>query len=157
MTKRHAAHEDSDDRGPLLGAMLRRSHQALVAEIAATLERNGHFGALAGYNAVMRPLWDHPDGVRATALATTVGITKQSVGAIVDDLERLGYVERVDDPEDRRAKRIRLTRRGRVAGKLARDAIRRVEADWARRVGATRLEAVRTTLAALLASLDLEA
>jgi len=35
------------------------------------------------HNVVMRPLWDHPEGVRSTELAAG-RITKQSVGAVVD-------------------------------------------------------------------------
>ena len=52
------------------------------------------------------------DGMRLTELAALAGMTKQSVGELVDDLVDLGYVERIPDPEDRRAKLICLTERG---------------------------------------------
>ena len=51
-------------------------------------------------------------GTRLTALAESAGMSKQAMGQLVDDLERLGYVERVPDPADGRAKIVRLTRRG---------------------------------------------
>jgi DNA-binding MarR family transcriptional regulator len=163
-TKRRApeprAPEPRDtDRGPLLGALLRRSHQALMIELNRELADAGYreLQILPSHNAVLRPLWDHPEGVRSTELAASARITKQSMGAIVDQLERLGYVERVDDPDDKRAKRVRLTKRGRDIGRAMRAAVRHVEADWARRVGAARLTALRETLTELLGSLEIDA
>lgn len=147
------------DRGPLLGAMLRRCHQALLGDVERSLVAAGFDDAssLTANNAVLRPLWDHADGLRATELAAQARITKQSMGAIVDQLAARGYVERVDDPDDARAKRVRLTKRGRVLGAAMRAAVRDVEADWARRVGSARLSALRETLTDLLASLEVDA
>ena len=147
------------DRGPLLGALLRRCHQALLEEVERSLVASGHDDAhvSGSHNAVLRPLWDHPEGLRATELASLARITKQSMGAIVDQLEALGHVERVDDPDDARAKRVRLTRRGRAVGGAMRAAVRDVEADWARRIGNARLTVLRETLTDLVASLDLDA
>lgn len=51
------------------------------------------------------------DGLRLNELASRAGITPQSMGQFVDELEDLGYVERRPDPDDRRAKRIHLTRK----------------------------------------------
>ena len=50
--------------------------------------------------------------MRLTDIAESARITKQSVGEIVTDLEKLGYVERIADPEDKCAKLVRLTPRG---------------------------------------------
>ena len=52
--------------------------------------------------------------MRLTELATLAGMTKQSVGEIVDDLVDLGYVERIPDPADSRAKLICLTEQRRT-------------------------------------------
>ena len=109
------------------------------------------------YGSIARPLWDHPDGVRSTDLAAVARMTKQSMGAIVDQLEDQGFVERVDDLDDKRAKLERLTKRGRELGRLTRTIVRRVEADWAKRIGRARLDALRDALEAALASLGIEA
>jgi DNA-binding MarR family transcriptional regulator len=146
-----------DDRGPLLGALLRRSHQVIMAEIGCALVAAGHTEFQVVNVAVLRPLWDNAEGVRSSELAAAARITKQSMGAIVDQLEAGGYVERLDDPDDARAKRVRLTKRGREAGRITRAAVRHVEADWTRRIGAGRLAALRETLKDLLASLGVEA
>jgi DNA-binding MarR family transcriptional regulator len=52
------------------------------------------------------------DGQRPTKLADQVGITKQSVNDLLGHLERRGYLVRVPDPGDGRARVIRLTARG---------------------------------------------
>lgn len=52
------------------------------------------------------------DGIRATDIARLSGRLKQAIGAIIDDLERLGYVDRKPDPSDRRAKLVVPTDRG---------------------------------------------
>lgn len=71
------------------------------------------------------------------------------MGALVDDLERLGYVERVRDPDDRRAALIRPTDRGRAEVKAARKVIAELERQWARAVGQERFAALIETLDAL--------
>lgn len=50
---------------------------------------------------------------RLTDLAERGGMTQQAMGKLVKELERIGYVVRHTDPEDRRAKIIELTERGR--------------------------------------------
>lgn len=53
-----------------------------------------------------------PEGTRLTDLAERAQVTKQTAGFLVDQLERAGYVERVPDPADGRARLIRLSARG---------------------------------------------
>jgi DNA-binding MarR family transcriptional regulator len=50
---------------------------------------------------------------RVTALAERLGVDTPTVTRKLQQLERLGLVARLDDPEDRRAHRIRLTAKGR--------------------------------------------
>ena len=58
---------------------------------------------------------DRPSsGSRLVDLAEEARVTKQAMMAIVDDLESRGYVRRIADPTDTRAKLVRLTTRGRT-------------------------------------------
>jgi DNA-binding MarR family transcriptional regulator len=71
----------------------------------------------AGYddlNAAHVGLWRYPglDGLRPSQLADHAGITKQSVNDLLGHLERHGYLERVPDSADGRARVIRLTSKG---------------------------------------------
>ena len=60
-------------------------------------------------------LWRYPglEGVRPSQLADWVGITKQSVNDLIGHLEGHGYLLRVPDSADGRARVIRLTSKGR--------------------------------------------
>jgi DNA-binding MarR family transcriptional regulator len=72
---------------------------------------------------------DIDGGTRLSTIAERANITPQAVGELVDDLERLGYVVRRPDPDDRRAKRIVLTDRGRACVAAAMDVIAALEAE----------------------------
>jgi DNA-binding MarR family transcriptional regulator len=62
---------------------------------------------------VLRALHERP--LSLTALAELLGVTKQAVAQVVDEMVELGLVERRPDPSDGRAKLLALTRRGRAA------------------------------------------
>lgn len=90
-----------------------------------------------------------PDGTRLTALAAQAQVTKQTAQALVDQVERLGYVERVPDPTDGRARLIRLAERGRAVQRVARRTERRLEREWAAHLGERRMAALRDALTRL--------
>lgn len=90
-----------------------------------------------------------PAGLRLTELASLANLTKQSVGEIVNELERSGYVERVPDPHDKRAKVIRLTQRGEQAQRAGFGLLAELEQGWARRYGAGDVAQLRETLEAI--------
>ena len=78
-------------------------------------------------------------------------MTKQSVGEATTDLEHRGYLERVPDPDDGRAKIIRLTGRGREAQSIGRLLIADIEAEWADRYGEQLISFLREALEAISA------
>jgi DNA-binding MarR family transcriptional regulator len=93
------------------------------------------------------------DGTRIGVLADRAQMTRQSMAELVAHLERLGYVERVPDPSDRRAKLVRATPRGRQLYLIARDVIAEIEAEWTRRLGKTKMRQLRQLLEELNATL----
>lgn len=90
-----------------------------------------------------------PQGTRLTELAEQAQITKQSAGFLVDQLAAAGYVERVPDPTDARARLVRLAERGLAMQQQARKAEEAIERDWERHLGARRMRALREALTAL--------
>ena len=88
-------------------------------------------------------------GTRLTELAEQAQITKQAAGSLVDQLERAGYVERVPDPTDARARLVRLAPRGRAAQEKAREMERTIDAEWERHLGRARMRELRRALADL--------
>jgi DNA-binding MarR family transcriptional regulator len=91
-------------------------------------------------------------GRHASDLAETLGVSRQAVAQVVTRLERDGYVQRIDDPGDARAKLICLTSRGRAALRTMRATALAVEEEWRRRLGAEQLASFRDTLITLLAA-----
>ena len=90
-----------------------------------------------------------PGGSRLTDLADQASITKQSAGFLVDQLERAGYVERVADPSDARARLVRITERGLQTLPLAASVVSEVEAEWTEHLGKGRMRQLREILAKL--------
>ena len=138
--------ENDADRGPLLGSLLRLASQAMIERFAAWIEVSKFTGIQPAHSAAIQPLWEMPDGSRITTLARAARITKQSMSALVAELETAGYIERVEDPDDARATRVRLTTRGRAYGRAVRAFARAVEAEWGERVGKARMAEMRATL-----------
>ncbi len=90
------------------------------------------------------------EGSRLVDLAAAAQITPQSMGYLVDALERRGYVRRTDDPRDRRAALIFLTDRGWAQVETALAAIARLEAGWDARLGPERAAELRRALGDLV-------
>jgi DNA-binding MarR family transcriptional regulator len=61
---------------------------------------------------VLYALSDAPDGLRITELLDDVLLTQPGMSRLIARLENRGLVERVDDPDDGRACRVRLTESG---------------------------------------------
>ena len=128
---------ETDDRIPL-PPLLENAREAGFEELHRRLAERGYADIRHAHGCVFR--WVEPEGTRLTELAELAGHSKQAVGEFVCDLEARGYVERVPDPADGRAKIIRLTERGaRGQGDCARD-LRR---DRSRMGGADRPRAGR--------------
>jgi len=89
---------------------------------------------------------DPENGSRLTDLADRANMTKQSVGEVTSDLEQGGYLERVADPSDGRAKIIRLTAQGRNAYSIGRRLIDELEREWDERYGGEHIVALREAL-----------
>jgi DNA-binding MarR family transcriptional regulator len=86
------------------------------------------------------------DGLRLADLAERAGVTPQSMGQWVDELEALGYVERRPDSRDRRAKRIHLTRKGKRSNKIEWKIVREIDDALENLLGEKRLQAMRRAL-----------
>jgi DNA-binding MarR family transcriptional regulator len=94
------------------------------------------------------------DGTRLTDLAAWSNMSLSSMAELVDDLERLGYVERRPDPADGRAKLVCLTDTGWQAIRQGRHVIESIESDWGSRLGEERFESLCQSLQALVDALD---
>lgn len=74
-------------------------------------------------------------GTPIGVLARRAGVTKQAMSQVVDDLVRKGYVERHEDPADRRSRIVVLTDKGVEAIRSARRHIGQIEREYGHVLG----------------------
>jgi DNA-binding MarR family transcriptional regulator len=84
-----------------------------------------------------------------STLAARAQITKQAMAELVQHLEQHGYVVRVPDPTDRRAKLVQPTDTGRQVVAIAQELVPEVEGRIDEILGASRARALRRDLRAL--------
>lgn len=87
-----------------------------------------------------------PEGTRLTVLAESAQVTKQTAGFLVDQLEKAGYLERVPDPTDGRARLVRVTEKAKGAVPVANAEMARIEAEWEQHIGKRRMGQLREAL-----------
>ena len=133
-------------------ALLRTAYNTLAARIYTSVVSGADFDDLRPSHGNTMEQLELEDGLRLTDLAARAGITAQSMGELVDDLEVKGYLERRPDPDDRRAKRIYLTDRGRKNAQVAKRATADVENDLVEFLGQQRYEQLRHTLKDIIAA-----
>jgi DNA-binding MarR family transcriptional regulator len=136
---------------PLIGLLLRLVYQHYALDIEAALREAG-FGDLRPAHANVFPFVP-PEGITVSRLADLASVRKQTMAQAVEQLERLGYVERQPNPQDRRARLVFLTERGRSVRPVTHATAARVEQHWADLTSPEELEALRASLLHLLTEL----
>lgn len=134
---------------PDLARLLLEAHRALGGELVYGLAERGYPDARPGHAAVFLHI-DRRSGTRLTELARRARMTKQGMMLLIDDLEERGYVRRIPDPQDARAKVVRLTAKGRRYVAEARRVAAALEARVRRELGDRRYEALRASLEELI-------
>lgn len=133
---------------PLIGALLRMPLEVVQARMLAALHDRGFDDLVAAHLVVLR--YPGPQGRRPGEIAAGSGHTKQAANYLLGQLERLGYLERGDDPDDRRSRRVYLTPRGVEAAMVMREAVAELEREWAAQLGAEDFEQLRSLLSRLV-------
>ena len=124
----------AEEEHVIFSQLLRRPYEILLMRLHAEL-------AAAGY-ADTYPSWGtnifhylREGGLRLTELAERTHTTKQALLYTINQLEAAGYVERVPDPTDGRAKIIRLTERGWEGRRVADEIIASIEHECVQKLG----------------------
>jgi DNA-binding MarR family transcriptional regulator len=125
-----------------LPALMTLVKDAAIHKMRDRLSEEGYGDIREGYGCVFGFI-DIDNGSRLTELAERSGLTKQAVGEVIPELEQLGYVTRVPDPRDRRAKIIKLTPKGRDACLTGRRLFAEIEREWAEELGEELLAGLR--------------
>lgn len=83
---------------------------------------------------------------RPSALARKLRVSRQAMQKTLADLEEKGYLRLVPDPEDRRAKHVRLSKTGKLRQSNARDYLRTLEDELKARLGNRKIAALTDAL-----------
>ena len=111
---------------PDLAAMLAPLVRDMIAAELPVLETHGL--SMWGYSVLVA--LDRSAIRTQAALADAIGADKTRIIAILDELQDKGLIERVADPEDRRARLLEITKEGRRVKEATQAAIQRGEERW---------------------------
>jgi DNA-binding MarR family transcriptional regulator len=131
------------DEPPNLGLLLFIPYRAMETAVLAELREHGHHLTISQARVFQRI---GPDGSRPGELAEAAQLSKQTLGSILDQLERAGYVARVPDPTDGRARLVTVTDLGRELVALSLPVVREMERSWSRHLGRERTRQLREAL-----------
>ncbi len=139
--------DDSAEERQNLGLLCYYPSRAMESRVLSALAAAGFTDLSIAQGRVAARIG--PNGTRVTELAEQAGVTKQTAGYLVDQLEQAGYVRRVPDPTDARARLVQIADRGVAAAQVARATEAVVEAEWAAHLGPRATEQLRRALTRL--------
>ncbi len=131
-----------------IGRLFLRAHRAFSEKAYVYLQQDGHEGLSIIHTALLAHL--DLEGTHISTLADRAGVTKQTMGQLVNDLEKKGYIRREPDPHDRRATRVMFTESGWEFLRSAYHTKQAIEAEYAAILGEDRFRLLRELLTELL-------
>jgi DNA-binding MarR family transcriptional regulator len=134
---------------PDLGVLAARLLHGVQDELFQRTAEQGFDDLRPRHGAVLAYLDE--DGIRLADLARISGRNKQTIAAVVDELDNLGYVYRAGDPADRRAKLIVPTERGRRRMRAGDQIVADIETRYEAKLGRTAYARFKQALRAVTA------
>ncbi len=123
------------------------AHRDVEGRVMNALAAAGYADITTAQSRLLQRL--NPGGSRLTDLAEQARVTKQTAGALVDQLERGGYLHRRPDPSDARARLVTLSDKGVEVCHVAAACVATVEDRWREHLGGQRFSALRAALISL--------
>lgn len=133
---------------PMIGALLRLASERAHVLLMQRLAEDGFGDLRPAHLAVFQ--FPGPHGVRPVDLAARTGMTKQALTPLLNDLERLGYLERRRAEDDGRGRVLWLTNRGLAFVAAIKQITMGIEQEWSERLGPERFATVRAALEELV-------
>ena len=135
-----------------LRSLLHVPQQDLQGQLSSRLQRLGFPALRPAHVLVLNAI--EPEGVRLADLVTALSLPKQTVGDLIDDLEKMRMVERFPDPDHGVIKRVRLGPKGRIWAAEVKRVAAATEARWANRLGSKKMKSLRALLEELAATVE---
>ena len=127
---------------PMIGALLRLPHEAVVGRLMEALRRAGLELSLTELGVFLFP---GPEGRRPSDLARQCGMTRQAMNYVLSGLEAKGHLQR-HDADTPNGRVVRVTERGRQVIRILRAEVRHIEQEWAGYLGRARYGQLRDSL-----------
>ena len=132
---------------PMIVAVLRRGSEATHRVLLARLHQAGFADVRPSHFELFR--FPGPHGVHPTELAERVGLSKQALNPLLNDLESFGYLTREPDQGDRRQRVLRLTVRGAAFVAATKEILDDIESTLSLRLGPRRYQQMRQAVACI--------
>ncbi|MDK4740696.1 MarR family winged helix-turn-helix transcriptional regulator [Rhizobium sp. CB3060] len=139
---------------PYTQSLLLYAYQASAHALTETLHKRGHPAIRPKHGAIFANIDE--EGTRASLLAERAGMGKAAMGELIDDLERLGYVERAPDPTDRRAKLVTAGPKARQVMQIVHEFNDGNERRYRELLGEQAYQILRTALRTIAAKDDMQ-
>jgi DNA-binding MarR family transcriptional regulator len=136
------------DPSVMTGTLLLHAFQGFERRLFDGYRARGETGLRPKHGAVIANI--DAEGTRPSVLADRAGMTRPAMGELIDELEAMGYVKRVADPLDRRAKIIKPTAKTLKRQRLAREVIADIERAYERQLGRDDYRRLRRSLIKLV-------
>ena len=139
----------------LIGELLRNPNAARIRFVERGFADAGHPAIRPPHFPILEYI-DRERGSRVSYLAQHANVTAQAMGELVDHMAAHGYVERVPDPTDGRARLVRLTERGHEAYRVAGTIVPGLERRWGAAMGEAEFQELKLLLGRLWDSIEPE-
>jgi DNA-binding MarR family transcriptional regulator len=139
-------------REQLLLRLLFRTTHAMNADTAGRIRARGFPDFQPSFTALLAHV--DTEGTRVGTIAARMGTSRQAVSQLLTAIEAHGYIERIPDPDDRRAVIARHTPAGRRILLAAIEVMLAIEAEYRAILGADGLARLKRLLRRLLAETD---
>lgn len=133
-----------------LPLLLAAAFRNLIDDLHEELADRGHPGVRPVHGFALQAVGR--DGATTSELGRRLGISKQAAGKTTIALVALGYVTREPDPDDARARRLRVTERGEDCLRASAEIFEILRSRWVAQVGGPRVAALEDDLEALAGS-----
>ena len=139
-------------REQMLLRQIFRLFRVMSDETTRRVVARGHDGLQPAHLRLLGNL--DTEGTRLNALGRRMGVSRQAVSQMVDEIERLGRIERHPDPDDARAVIVRFTPQGRRMLTDGIAAMTDIEGEYAAVIGKPAMRRIKADLAVLLQAID---
>lgn len=128
-----------------IGRLLNMAVQRFEKRVLEVMAEAGYGVYTLSQMAITRNL--DVGGTRATEIARRAGITKQSVGELIGQLEDTGLIERIPDPDDKRARIVHFTAEGLAWLEAFEIAVKQSESEMREELGTAAFKLLKQGLA----------